>query len=221
MMNANQSNTLVAGDVMACYGIDTVSRIITLGTSSLLAPRGTRLAPSHVAIIAEFDGAPLWCESTTLADRQCILSHRLVRGVQVHHPEDRVRDYTDRGGRVLVFRLSPIDALDDEERDAVTQMIRAFVSVQATYDTIGALISGTRIFKRTRLIPLLSHWLHIDLDALFCSEMIAAILQRAGRMNRDNPTKFSPASLVRTLVNQGTYKITGELTANQKGIIWK
>ena len=100
-------------------------------------------------------------------------------------------------------------------------MIRDFVFIQATYDTIGALISGTRLFKRTRLIPFLSKWLRIDLDALFCSEMIAAILQRTGHMNRDNPTKFSPATLVRTLVNQGTYKMAGELSADEIGVHWK
>jgi len=220
-MIQNLTDTLVAGDVLACYGTDVVSRIISLGTSSLLAPRGTRFAPSHVAIVAEIDGDRLWCESTMHSERECILSRRLVRGVQVHYAEDRVRDYVERGGRVVVFRLSPIDALTHEEQKTITQIIRDFVSVQATYDTIGALISGTRIFKRTRLIPLLSNWLPIDLDALFCSEMIAAILQRAGRMNRDNPTKFSPANLVRTLVNQGTYKIGGELSVGENGVIWK
>lgn len=220
-MITHRPDTLVSGDIIACYGTDAVSRMISLGTSSLLAPRGTRIAPSHVAIIADFDGSPLWCESTMLSERQCLLSHRLVRGVQVHPPEGRIRDYVDRGGRVVVFRLSPIDTLTAEEGAMITQMIRGFVSVQATYDTIGALISGTRIFKRTRIVPLLSHWLRIDLDALFCSEMIAAILQRIGRMNRDNPTKFSPASLVRTVVNQGTYQLAGELWANEKGVTWK
>jgi hypothetical protein len=219
-MIANSSQHFEPGDIIACYGTDAVSRIISAGTFSLLAPRGTRIAPSHVALISEIDGSPWWCESTMLADRECVLQKRKVRGVQVHYPEDRTRDYVYSGGQVVVFRLSPIDQLAEEDKANITQMVRGFINQEASYDTIGALISGTRVLKRTRLIPFLAKWLHIDLDSLFCSEMIAAILQRTCRMNRDNPTKYSPGSLVRELIDQGTYKIAGELSADENGVFW-
>jgi hypothetical protein len=44
-----------------------------------------------------------------------------------------------------------------------------------------------------------------DLQSLFCSELVAAILMRLNRLNHANPTGFSPARLLRTLVLLGKY----------------
>jgi hypothetical protein len=206
------------GDVVACYGTGLVCRTISTLTTSVLAKRGVRIGPSHVAIIIEVDGSQFWAESTTLSPRECLISRKLVSGVQVHHPEDRVRDYVYRGGRVVVFRPSPIDKFTELENVRQTYLVRWFIKHATTYDTIGALISGTRVFKRTRLVPFLAKWLDVDLDSLFCSEMIAAILQRLGKMNLNNPTKYSPASLLRELVDQGTYKIADRIGIDENGV---
>ena len=49
-----------------------------------------------------------------------------------------------------------------------------------------------------------------DLNELFCSELVAAVCMRLGRMNRSNPTKFNPACLLRELVRQGTFQFHRE-----------
>lgn len=213
---------LQPGDILGCYGTDAVSRAISLGTSSLLAPPGTRWAPSHVAIVADVQGMSLWCESTMLSYRPCLLAGEVRRGMQFHWPAERVADYVSAGGQVVLFRLSPIDALEPHEITRLDGMLSHFAREHATYDTVGALISGTRVVRRlTRLLMLLRHRLHIDQDSLFCSELIAAVLQRLCRMNRREPTTFSPGTLVRTLVSEGTYRRVGAVvpTPEMEGVI--
>lgn len=188
------------GDIAACYGMDPVSRTISYGTGSLFGPRRLRLAPSHVAIIAEQYGSPVWVESTTFCPHSCLIQRRRVRGMQMQLPEMRVQDYARDGGHVDVYRLSPIDRLSTDESELLRKiLVRHFVGKAIQYDTAGALISGTHLFKYSRLLP------GADLNKLFCSEVIAAVLMRLGRMNRSNPMRFNPGSLLRRLVRNGTY----------------
>ena len=211
------------GDILACYGSGLVSKVITVGTSSLLAPRGTRIAPSHVAIVAKTGAAdlPLWVESTSLSTQPCVIRGEPVSGVQAHFIEDRAKEYLYREGKVFVFRLTELDRLSSEEEILLIRIVKHLINSRASYDTKGALISGTRVFKRTRLLELFSSMLEVDLNSLFCSELIAAVLMRLGRMNRDNPTKFSPASLVRELISQGTYSIEGEVRTDENGLFYR
>jgi len=53
-------------DLAACYGADWTGRLIRYGTASVLAPRRLRIGPSHIALICEQHGSPVWVESTTL-----------------------------------------------------------------------------------------------------------------------------------------------------------
>ena len=189
------------GDLMACYGTEFVARAISYGTASLFAPRRLRIGPSHVAMICRHRDLPLWIESTTLCRHPCVILGHSLSGVQSHFPEDRIRDYVKDGGRVDVYRLSAIDRLSQPESELLSRiLIRHFIGRMISYDTGGALLSGTRLFKRTRLLP------KADLNELFCSELVAAVLMRLGRMNRANPTRFNPASLLRQLVRHGTYQ---------------
>ncbi|MFQ5733183.1 MAG: hypothetical protein ACE5KM_14680 [Planctomycetaceae bacterium] len=189
------------GDLAACYGTDWVSRAISYGTASLFAPRRLRIGPAHVAMFCRHRGSPIWIESTTLCRHACVVRGESVSGVQAHFPEDRIRDYVADGGRVDLYRLSAIDRLSESESQLVSRiLIRHFIGRMISYDTGGALLSGTRLFKRTRLLP------KADLNELFCSELVAAVLMRLGRMNRANPTRFNPASLLRQLVRHGTYQ---------------
>lgn len=210
--------TLQPGDVLACYGSDFLSRMITWGTATIFAGRRLRLGPSHMAIIAEKDGSPIWIESTMLCPHPCIVQGLHARGVQAHLPEYRVHDYVARGGRVDLYRLSPIDALSKAEAALLTEILfQHFLGRGVNYDTGGALISGTRVLKRARLLSFIRD---ADLDAIFCSELIAAVLMRLHRMNRDNPTKFSPAHLLRRLVKEGTYQFVGRVNPTSEGLIF-
>lgn len=206
--------------MFACWGTDRISRLISAETSSFFGPRGLRWAPSHVAIAADVlpraissvlgsvvlppgsGDLPLcWVESTTLARRNCLVAGRRVSGVQVHPWRERMRDYVGGGGRVDVYRLTEIDALSHRERFELAKLLQLFLrnGDPVQYDTAGALTSGTRVVRR------FTAWRN-QLDSLFCSELIAAVLQRLNRMCRRNPADFHPGRLLRSLVTQGTYR---------------
>ncbi|MBL4884380.1 MAG: hypothetical protein JKY95_07580 [Planctomycetaceae bacterium] len=197
-------------DLLACYSSKWAGRIISYGTASLLAPQRLRLGPSHIAIICKHRDVPIWVESTTLCSHSCVILNRPVKGVQAHTPITRIQDYTQSGGHVDLYRLSRIDQLSNEESVLLSRiLIRHFIAEQISYDMGGALLSGTRLFKRTRLLP------KADLNELFCSELVAAVLMRLGRLNRANPTRYNPACLLRQLVREGTFQFEQEFPAKQ------
>ena len=186
-------------DIAACYGTDPTSRAISWMTASPFAPRRLRRGPSHVAVVCHVEGLPVWIESTTLCRHRCLVRHEKVAGCQVHPVETRINDYVTAGGHVDLYRLSPVDRLSKIESNLLSRiLIRHFVGRNVTYDVGGALLSGTRLFKHTRLLP------SADLNQLFCSELAAKVLMRLGRLNRDNPTKYNPGTLLRQLVREGT-----------------
>ncbi|WP_437226017.1 hypothetical protein SH661x_004362 [Planctomicrobium sp. SH661] len=188
-------------DIAACYGTGMTASVIRYGTASLLAPSRLRIGPSHVAVLCEYHGRMIWVESTTQCLHPCVVLGRRTSGVQAHLPEIRILDYVAAGGHVDLYRLTPIEKLSHAESDLLTRiLVRHFIGQEVTYDLGGALLSGTRLFKRTRLLP------SADLNELFCSELVAAVCMRLGRMNRSNPTRFNPACLLRDLVHQGTFQ---------------
>lgn len=189
-----------AGDILACYGGEPLSRIISYGTFTPFAPRGVRVAPSHVGIISEHEGEPCVFESTTLANRPCVVNGSLASGIQCQRPFLRVWDYTHRGGRVDVYRLTRWNQLDRSEAFQLSELLLRMTREHLTYDTGGALLSGTRVFQFSRLFPA------ADLERLFCSELVAFLLMRFNRMARCNPTRFNPGRLVRHLIACGTYQ---------------
>lgn len=211
-MTTNGDFAFQPGDLAACYGRDWISRTISFGTASLLAPRRLKLGPSHVAMLCAHRDATIWVESTTLCPHPCLILGYPLSGVQAHLPDNRVRDYVDAGGRVDVYRLSGIDKLSQEESQLLARiLIKHFIGRRVRYDTGGALLSGTRLFKRTRLFP------KADLHELFCSELVAAVLMRLNRMNRANPTRYNPACLLRQLVREGTYQFAHSFSKADSG----
>src|SRR5690606_36475696 len=117
-------------------------------------------------------GRMIWAESTTMCPHPCVIMRRPFAGCQAHLPETRIRDYTARGGRVDLYRLSGVDRLSEPESDLLaTILVRHFIGQEISYDPGGALLSGTRWFRLTRLLPA------ADLNSLFCSELVAKICQ--------------------------------------------
>lgn len=189
-------------DIAACYGTDWTAKAIRIGTASpLFAPFGLKFGPSHVAVMAQHEGRMLWTESTTLCAHPCLIRGKIENGCQAHEPGERIADYVDAGGRVDIWRLDPIQSLSMDESELASRIIvRHFIRANIHYDMRGAMLSGTRFIKRLWFL------FGARVDEVFCSELIAHLLMRLGRMNIDNPTKYNPASLLRTLVWTGMYK---------------
>jgi len=189
-------------DLAVCYGNDLVSRVISLGTASLIAPARLRLGPSHVAVLCQHDTyGMLWVESTSLCDHSCLITGRRENGSQAHFPEDRIRDYEQSGGHVELYRLAPVFKLSTDESQLLSRiLIHHFVEERRGYDTRGAILSGTRFLQMTQFFP------GADLESLFCSEMAAFACQRVNRMNHSNPSRFNPARLIREQVRNGIHQ---------------
>lgn len=199
--NLTTSQTMPAfepGDIVACYGTDLRSRFVSTITASMVAPKGLRVGPSHVAIICQYRGEPLWVESTTLCEHACEIRCEPIDGVQAHQPANRWNDYLSIGGTVDVYRLVGLNKLSTRESELLTQItLRHLLGRRRSYDLRGAMISGTRLL---RYLP------GAKLEDLFCSELVAALLMRLGRMNHSNPARYHPARLLRELVRTGVYR---------------
>lgn len=173
------------GDVLFFYGRDLISRIIEVAT------RG----PSHVAIVCEHQGRQLIVESTTLCPWDCVITGKRIDGVQAHYWQDRIATYP---GRVDRLRLLPHWELTAEESALMSHLLIDHW-IGRPYDLRGALISGTKFLKLTRWVR------YPDLGSQFCSELVAAVLMRLGRLPLGNAQIYNPASLVRALRRCGTY----------------
>ena len=142
------------GDIAACFGRDVTSRLISWGTASLLAPAGLRVGPSHVAIICEYLGQPVWVESTTRCRHSCLIRGRRVAGVQTHTIDERVADYVEVGGSVDQYRLTPINRLSPAETELLTEiLLRQFVANEVTYDSPGHFSRGRGRFSGLGCFP--------------------------------------------------------------------
>src|SRR6185312_9740686 len=185
--------------------------------SSILHPPSSTPVPFDSSTLSTT--STLLFESTTLCDEPCALAGRRVSGVQAHDPRSRIATYPVR---VALVRLTPAWRLTDHEVAQLGDWLLAVAS--EPYDLRGAILSGTRLFKWTALMP------YPDLGSLFCSELCAAALMRLYRMPLANPSLYNPASLVRELRRCGTYgaprRITREEASNitdttAKDVDWK
>ena len=211
------------GDLIVFYGRDLTSRVIEWATRGpshvgIVCPTGVervekvkgveeRRTPPQSGVFDPFDSSTpstLLFESTTLCDEPCALAGRRVSGVQAHDPRSRIATYP---GRVALVRLTPAWRLTDHEVDRLRDWLLAVAS--EPYDLRGALLSGTRLFKWTALMP------YPDLGSLFCSELCAAALMRLYRMPLANPSLYNPASLVRELRRCGTYGAPQRITREE------
>jgi hypothetical protein len=202
---------LHTGDVVACWGTDRVSRTISLMTSSVFPPWSLMWAPSHVALIhREGMGPAYWYESTTMAggvvsgQRSAVSQNQEQRtknkelplpvsGVQIHEIPERWHAYR---GRCLILR--PTVILDDDQKTKMGVELREMLTQAIPYDLRGALLSGTRLLRY--LAPASGR-------QLFCSELVARVLQVGGLMNWGSPAGYSPGRLCRALVHSGAFDL--------------
>lgn len=187
------------GDVVAFWGRSALSRTISLVT----APQfGLRPGPSHVAIVCRLrPWGDLLVESTTLNPLYDLFRGKRVDGCQAHPPWDVIERFD---GRVELYRLKPLWSLSTSEAELLARvLITHFVVAGVGYDTQSAILSGAPFLGR------LIGWLDGDrtaLETVFCSELIAAALQRLGRLPVVSPSLTTPASLIRRMVRRGIYE---------------
>lgn len=190
------------GDILACFGADPVSVGISCVTAWPFGPRELCYPPSHVAMITRYDGETILVESTQLCRHACLVLGRPTAGVQAHYPEERIQDYVNAGGWVDVYRPTAINRYSMTEQSRIKDLlVNYFLREHNPYDTLGAALSGTRLLQRLGML-----FPKADMHSLFCSELIAAVLQCLHRMNRTNPARMNPGRLLRELVWSGVYE---------------
>ena len=170
------------GDLLAFYGTGLASWCIEWGT----------WGPSHVGLVISKAGRPLIIEATTLCPLPCEIQKRVVDGVQVHDPAQRIQSYAGR-----VIRLGLVVPKDGDASHELTQYALGFVG--EPYDLPAALMSGTHWTKFLRCVP------YPDLASVFCSALCAHLLMFANRLNWSDPNYYNPANLVRAVRRQATH----------------
>lgn len=186
-----------AGDILAFSGTGFTSRIISARTFSRY---------SHVGIVADipsdtwdnedmaakfpFHGTGKFLfESTTLTITPCAFQGTRVRGPQAVRPDERVQGYP---GSTYVLRLR--DPLKPDESEALTSCLFGYLGTE--YDSKEAFLSSTYLLK---LLKLGSG------ERLFCSEYVGRGLIEAGRLNHSDPSDWTPARLIRLLLDACIY----------------
>jgi hypothetical protein len=156
---------------------------------------------SHVGIVADhpdYDRPLLW-ESTTLADRDCLIAKRRTRGVQAHFLWQRIDEFS---GRVWHYRLRrPLCQVPRPTGSPAGGDLTAYVVGQlgTDYDALGAFRS------RATPLALLERWFCVhpeNLASLFCSEFTAAAWFEAGVWSIRSASNWSPNALARAAVRR-------------------
>ena len=179
---------LKPGDLVFFSGRGWVSSVIQLATYSLPG-----VGFSHVGIIGRYHDLPVMYESTSFDRPPCAISGIEITGVQAHWLDDVA--YEPGKGRLYVCPLKRDLYPHEEERLCrLLEMYRGNIR----YDMIGAVRSGG--FFLRQLLSLV----HDESDAtLFCSELVAAVLEETGIWSTPNWSKWNPNSLYRALRLKG------------------
>ncbi len=187
--------TLSTGDILIFAGASFISRMIAMRTCSWWQ-LATGEWDSHIGICASYHGKMLLFESTTLSDIPCEISGRMHRGSKAVDPAGRIEFYD---GKVWVMKptLAILPRTARRRREALIESLVSMVG--RPYEDLHKLIAvGTRFAKRHR-------YFGEDASKLFCSEMVGIALEDAGMIAQGNAAMFSPSSLARRLVREGTY----------------
>lgn len=181
-------------DLMLVSGKAPVSRLIKAGTCSYWdAFRSVLGFPnwrciSHVGILANYAGQTLLFESTTLSPLPCVIRGGLHDGMQAHQPREWL---TAVEGNIWVASLQKHYTLDEDNSHALTDFL--IEHIEADYDPRGALDAGL-------------HWSRgCDLSTVFCSEVVGQALMVADVIERNDPSRITPVSLITDVVERGIY----------------
>ncbi len=180
---------LVVGDIVGFSGKGLVSDAINVGTYAL-----PRWGLSHVGIVCTHEGEKYLFESTTLnGDKSCAITGQPVSGVQAHPLEDILA----RPGKVWRYPLTTF--VGPGQVDIMEHRLHAMLGLP--YDYAGAGRSAGFFFRCLEGVLRRE-----DLNNVFCSELVAFILDEIGIARIMNASAQSPNSLVRYLNRIKLYK---------------
>ena len=164
------------GDILAFSGGSWLSDFINVATLGI-----PRYSTSHVGILGEWQHEVLLFESTMQNTAPCRIQGKEIRGSQAQRLGPRLSRYKGRVWHYPLYR-----PLYDHENRRLSKFLEA--GLGKSYDEIGAFRSGGLAFSwfESKLRP-------PNMEALFCSEWVAAALSEIGIM----PSKWSPNRLIR------------------------
>lgn len=165
-------------------------------------PDGVACALNRLLVHLGYSRQVLLVESTTLCREPCELIGARTSGVQVHDPRRRIAGYLRAGGRAWLLRPTADYQLDLNQVARLSEFLLRHLG--APYDYGQAALAGTRILRRCCRLS------NASLSAVFCSELWAAALEQIRLLPLRNPSVFTPASLVSSLVELGSYRFVGQ-----------
>lgn len=188
MVNGIRYN-VQSGDIIGISGSGLMSDIINLGTFAI-----PRRGLSHVGIISVEDGEPLMYESTSFKRPPCYRQGKTVNGFQCHPLREIVQVVTDP---IWLYRLKCPLYQQEEQR----LQVDLNNMLGRPYDFLGAFRSGGLV------LALLESFVHPeDLNSIFCSEAVAYLEARLGRLRSYNDSSWNPNRLCRSMRWSGAVK---------------
>lgn len=182
------------GDIIGWSGYSLQSSLINLFTWGV-----PLMDASHVGFLAEYRGRLVHVESTTDSEVPCIIQGKIAEGVQAVYLSDRLKTYNGRAWHYPLYR-----PLYDHESKRLTKWIT---------DNVGKPYDRTEAPKSGGLLGLLTFAAHLarrqawrskrSRAEYFCSETDGAALSYIGIAPTDDPAKWNPNRLVRTLRKRG------------------
>lgn len=193
-------------DILAVYNQDRRSRIASWMNSGFCADVSLIRAPSHLGVICMHEGKPLLVESSSASDSPCVITGESAAGCRACFAYQRIPQYLRANVNLRLFRLTEMDSLSSAESELLTKiLLDHFVREKMDWTQGIPKLTAVSIARDDLMRSTL------DKNAVFSTSMIAKILMRLGRINRKNPTSYSPGSLLRQLFNDGTIRYRGQL----------
>jgi hypothetical protein len=191
------STKIKDGDIVGFSGSHWLSDFINLSTYGL-----PRYGLSHVGIVARKSKRSKWLvfEANEDVPWPCAVTKKKHDGVQAHSLDLLLERYP---GKMWLYSrkndwprfIAAIDLCGSCLYDALCN------ELGTPYDWVGAKRAGGFIHSAIRAM-----FHKQDTTSLFCSELVAHVLNEFGIFDTDNVSKWSPNSLMRRLVRYGIYE---------------
>jgi hypothetical protein len=159
-----------------------------------------RYSLSHVGVLARKNKRSKWLvfEANEDVPWQCAVTHKKHDGVQAHSLDLLLERYP---GKMWYYSLADVTfecpSVLSDELSLYTTLCN---ELGTPYDWMGAKRAGG--FFHSAIHALLHKQ---DTSSLFCSELVAMILNEYGILDTDNVSKWSPNRLMRHLVRKRIY----------------